>query len=265
MARRFLARLAFACAAMGVVAPGHGEVQRLGEARDCPGITHGARCLRLSGWIVADDLKAVHAIVDNPEAAGSKPPFVFLHSRGGDVDAAIALGHRLRRMAATAVVGEDAECLSACVFVLAGAAQRTVAPKAKVGIHQPYLVPSPKRSRSEVRREYDRLSVVARTFLVEMNVPAALYDAMNLVPSDRMQMLSSAELSKYGLNRRDPVWHGVTDASELKRYGLDRNEYLRRKRVSVDQCTQEWTAGQRAGRFEHYFACTERVMAAGGG
>ena len=74
---------------------------------------------------------------------GRKVP-VFLHSGGGDVREAYAIGNLIRANGLdTAVIngeispGEFGVCASACVFILAAGKRRFAGPRARVGVHKP--------------------------------------------------------------------------------------------------------------------------------
>src|SRR5215472_14729528 len=58
---------------------------------------------------------------------------VDIDSPGGQVFAGLEIGRLLRREAALVRVGRGASCISACVFVLMGGAEREVAAGARIG------------------------------------------------------------------------------------------------------------------------------------
>lgn len=153
---------------------------------------HGATWLR--GEIVARDLQTL-------SAQRRQGMVVNLDSGGGQLTAAIAIGRLLHQMKGVARIEAGSSCLSACVFVLAGAPYRVVQAGSVVGIHRPYD-PDDARLPAEQRQgKQARLDAFVRAYLKEVNVPPALYEAMLRAPEGRA--LPPSELSWYGLNAND--------------------------------------------------------------
>lgn len=126
---------------------------------------------------------------------------VHLDSGGGQLVSAIAIGRLLRQMRGVAMIEAGSSCFSACVYVLAGAPYRVVQPGAVVGVHKPYDPDDDHLPREERESKQARLDAFVRTYLKEVNVPPALYDAMLQAPQGRA--LPPAELSWYGLDAND--------------------------------------------------------------
>ena len=85
---------------------------------------------------------------------GRKVP-VFIHSGGGEVREAMAIGNLIRAKGLdTAVIrvetapSQAGVCASACVFILAGGTRRFACPWARIGVHQPQSL------MTQVRRVY---------------------------------------------------------------------------------------------------------------
>lgn len=123
---------------------------------------------------------------------------VNLDSGGGHVLSAMAIGRLLRQMNAVARVEAGASCSSACVLVLAGAPVRVVQPGAVIGVHRPYDPKGFQLSAGQKGNQDAMLDSLVRSYLREVRVPPALYDAMLNAPQGRT--LSPSELSWYGLN-----------------------------------------------------------------
>jgi hypothetical protein len=75
-----------------------------------------------------------------------------------------------------------------------------------------------------------------RTYLREMNVVDSLADTMLRINPEKMHVLSAVELSQYGLTDVDPVSMETFDLEQAQKYGLDRQEYMRRKSLAEQQC-----------------------------
>lgn len=158
----------------------------------------GATWLR--GEILAHDLR----VLSERRQAGM---VVNLDSAGGQLVAAVAIGRLLRQMKGVARLAAGSSCLSACVYVLAGAPYRLVQPGATVAVHRPYD-PDDARLPLEQRQEKQaRLDAFVRAYLKEVNVPPALYDAMLQAPAGRT--LQSSQLGWYGLDAHDRNFEGA--------------------------------------------------------
>jgi len=67
------------------------------------------------------------------------PATIRLHSPGGSVTDALAIGRAIRTANATTVMEPGDICLSACPYMLAGGTTRTIPDDAMVGVHQHYF------------------------------------------------------------------------------------------------------------------------------
>jgi len=114
-------------------------------------------------------------------------------STGGEVFAGMEIGRLLRRAGASLSVGKGAACISACVFALIGAASRSVADGARVGIHRPSLGGPGNDPRVE------SMSGAIALYADEMKVSRGLIDDMMAVPADRIRFLTPADLARYGI------------------------------------------------------------------
>lgn len=239
----------------------HGDVVPIQARNECPSI--GSECHEISGVITEKDLGLVRAIAERAMKNRQRNSFFRLNSTGGDVDAAIQIGRYLRKLSGIAAVAGTDECLSACVFVLAGATQRLLSPIARIGIHRPYSLRTDIRDYSAAQKEHSRLAITAKTYLEEMNLPTSLYDAMTRVPPESIRVLKRQELVSFGLDQTDPVEQELVDASEARKYSLNKLEYIRRKGEVSNVCARAWSTGQGTGNFDEYFSCKERVMRRG--
>jgi ATP-dependent protease ClpP protease subunit len=185
------------------------------------------------------------------EKSGTAPCHIFgdwisIDSPGGSVSAAIAIGRIFRKERAWIGVGDDgrATCVSACVFILAGAVQRRIGDLGTVGIHRPFLE-TPKRSATtdQVKNAYQAVLRDMRTYLREMNVAERLADDMLGTEPEKVHFLTRAELKAYGLSGVDPaeqqtraIEMEVLEVQAAQSWGLDRREYNRRKALGDSLC-----------------------------
>jgi hypothetical protein len=121
---------------------------------------------------------------------------VDIDSQGGQVFAAMEIGRILRSAAASIVVANGASCVSACVFVLMGAPERSVADGARIGIHRPALAAAGSAAL------VDAMSAAIASYAEQMQVSRAIIADMMAIPADHMRLLTSAELDRYGINGR---------------------------------------------------------------
>lgn len=138
---------------------------------------------------------------------------VHLDSGGGQLVSAIAIGRLLRQMKGVAVVEAGSTCFSACVYVLAGAPYRVVRPGAVVGVHKPYDPDDDHLPPEQRESKQARLDAFVRSYLKEVNVPPALYDAMLQAPQGRA--LPPSELSWYGLAGNDRKQQAADGAASI--------------------------------------------------
>ena len=132
---------------------------------------------------------------------------VDVDSQGGEIFATLEIGRLLRAEGASIAVGPGAACISACVFLLMGAIERTISGDARVGIHRPSLLA---RQAGGPRQASDGEIVAAMAeqlvlYAQQMNVPCTIIDALMSVPPDRVKLLSTSELAAYGINALDAV------------------------------------------------------------
>jgi ATP-dependent protease ClpP protease subunit len=132
---------------------------------------------------------------------------VDVDSQGGELFATLEIGRIMRAEGASISVGPGAACISACVFLLMGAIERTISGDARVGIHRPSLQApqegGPRQASEDeiVAAMFEQLVLYAQ----QMNVPRTIIDALMVVPPDRVEPLSASELATYGINALDAV------------------------------------------------------------
>ncbi len=93
------------------------------------------RVLLLSGQIEVDDAARFASFLSDMQ---EKPDLVALHSPGGVVAEALAIGKQVRDADLSSAVLAGAMCLSSCPYILAGGDERIVSRRGIVGMHQHY-------------------------------------------------------------------------------------------------------------------------------
>lgn len=129
---------------------------------------------------------------------------VYLNSPGGDVAAAIELGEALRSQWALTAVDDQAECLGACVLVLAAGVRRTAAPDT-VGLYRPSF-DSKEAARDRAGQKTAALTRRVQLYLAHMGMPDKLFKEMTQRPSNKMLKLDAAQLKAFGLEGVYPAY-----------------------------------------------------------
>lgn len=199
----------------------------LGDVTYTPKSSTSLPKITLTRQIQADDLENFKMFREMARKADIlESYYIYLDSVGGDLETALAIGRIVRADRAMIFIAGNAECLSSCVFVLAGGISRTVF--GAVGIHRPF-VPKDLITTAELQKEqYDRLGAIVKSYLKDMNISGELYEHMLRVPPYEIAYLSDSELQRYGLNGDDPYEEAAGTARAAKRLGLSVEEYLRR-------------------------------------
>lgn len=155
--------------------------------------------------------------VKNNIGRGTLHAVIFLDSPGGKVVAAMELGRIWRRLGVAAIVGRTdplgpgsvtqflaARCLSACVYALIGAKKRVIPPASMVGVHRMFFYEGGGGAMGEatgLHRHYDHggMRSVLSHYTGRMGVSPALISEAERIASDRIHILSRAEIARYHL------------------------------------------------------------------
>ena len=157
------------------------------------------------------------SFVRNNIGRGNVHAVIFLDSPGGKVVAAMQLGRIWRRLGAAAIVGRvdpsapgsvtqflSARCLSACVYALVGAKKRVVPLGSVVGVHRMFFYAGgngPMGEGTTQRRHYDHggMKSLLAHYTGRMGVSPALISEAERISSDRIHILTRAEITRYHL------------------------------------------------------------------
>ena len=187
------------------------ECGKTGHKREAE-TTACAFTVRLRGIIDGSRLQLVrHALQRRATVRQALHRDVDFHvdvdSQGGEIFATLEIGRIMRAQGASIAVGPGAACISACVFLLMGAIERTISSDARVGIHRPSLR-TPQEGGPRQASEDAIVAAMSEQLVLyaqQMNVPRTLIDALMVVPPDRVKLLSASELATYGINAPDTV------------------------------------------------------------
>lgn len=161
---------------------------------------------------------------------------VDLNTQGGSVQAALEIGTVLRERTLAAMVDKGASCMSACVYILAGAPTRIVHEHATIGIHRPYDPDDKEDSVDQQRRKQADLGRRILAYLQAMTIPIRLYEDSIFIPPDRMKILTSSEIASYGLSANDPSVDEANQVRQAKKLGITRIELGKRTAAARRQC-----------------------------
>jgi hypothetical protein len=168
---------------------------------------------------------------------------IYFSSPGGNVDQAIAMGGMLRERGAVARVGRTvvrecgfeaqdsapclkvkqsglemhadlwtrgAICVSACPYLILGAATREIAADAVVGVHSARVVvaftggtPTKEMRAAATERGRERIDRSLSSYLKRMGGETALLDLARTVRFEDMHVLTREEIARFGIDRRD--------------------------------------------------------------
>lgn len=198
--------------------------------------------IEVKGIITADSVAYVRELFtrfkprSNLEKTNMWGFLVAIDSPGGDVYAAMALGRLFRENHVS--ISLNGVCASACVLTWVGAVQRVATQdKPLFVIHRPYGFAYAGQGLTDSSVRWKAMQADIFRYLVEMNIPPTLLDAMNEVPSEDGRALTADELSRYLITSDDPAFTEVHDAGKAQKLGISRMEYLGRKR-RVAECLE---------------------------
>lgn len=172
----------------------------------------------IQGEITQADVNTLSSAVRGGEDVSMR--LIVLSSDGGDLHAAMQMGRILRAHGFDAVIPDGHTCMSACVFLLAAAVDKSV--YGRVGIHRPYFVSGDPQI---IAREIRDMKALSAAFLREMNIPERLAEDMFSVDPGKIRMLTDRELEDYRLNSKDFVAQEADIHRKMDELGMSRQEY----------------------------------------
>jgi len=124
---------------------------------------------------------------------------LWLDSPGGLITEGLKIGNIIAEKGMGAVVTVSGHCYSSCVFVYAAAKERLNF--GEVGIHRPFAeeISTDSLSYPEYLEKYENLTPILKRYFSKYGVSPAIVDAMNIIPSDDIKILSQEERDSYGL------------------------------------------------------------------
>jgi hypothetical protein len=139
------------------------------------------------------------AFTDFLKASDNKVKRIWLHSPGGSLADAMAMGRAIRKAKLSTFVPQSAYCASSCPMVFAGGVEREAAKNAWIGVHQVYTIPTERGSLHDGLAQAQRISADCQEYLVEMGVdPQAWIPAMKTLKT-KIHIFTQKDLTAYKL------------------------------------------------------------------
>ncbi|MEL6947941.1 MAG: hypothetical protein AAFO73_09955 [Pseudomonadota bacterium] len=142
------------------------------------------------------------------KSQGEKLSEITLHSPGGSVRDALAMGRALREAGISTAVAAHGYCASACPLVLASGLYRRVGREAFVGVHQIYALPSAVGTLQVGMRDAQFVTALCQQLLVDMGVDLKVWLKAVATPPDKLYVFTDEEMQRFRLANFDvPLTH----------------------------------------------------------
>ncbi len=153
----------------------------------------GGGTILMEGKIDQGDAGRLHALIDNARRSGRPLARVQLNSPGGNLGEGIKMATEIKGQRLATEVPKGATCASACFFVFAAGASKSVAADAKVGVHGASDPAGAETSSSEAATV-----LMSRFAAQELKVPTGIIGKMVVTPPSSIIWLSRDELRSLG-------------------------------------------------------------------
>lgn len=127
------------------------------------------------------------------------PRKLWLHSPGGAVTDALAIGRTLRAAGIATGVAPGDVCFSACPYILAGGVLRDADPAAMVGVHQHYFGENTALPAFLAVQDIQLGQADVAEYLAEMGIDLRLMLPAMRTPPEEIYVLTEAELERFRL------------------------------------------------------------------
>lgn len=124
---------------------------------------------------------------------------VYLHSPGGSVSDAIAMGREIRKGGMTTVVPDNGYCASSCPLLFAGGKEREAGSKTWIGVHQVFTLPSEVGTLHDGLANAQRISAECQDHLVAMGVDPRVWIYAMKTAKHRLYVFTPDELRELKL------------------------------------------------------------------
>jgi hypothetical protein len=146
------------------------------------------------------------------EKRGSYVKRIVLHSPGGSVSDALAMGRLIRSRGFATEVEGGRTCASSCPLVFAGGVERRAGEKSAIGVHQVFAADATRPARPSGMDDGQRVSAQCQKFLRDMGVDPQVWVHAMETPKEQLYYFKPDELIVLKLATR----HGDRPASEAR-------------------------------------------------
>ncbi len=124
---------------------------------------------------------------------------IILHSPGGSVQDAIAMGRLIRKQKLNTRIVANGYCASSCPLVFASGIERVAHETSWIGVHQVYTPPTTFGSIQDGMDQAQRISALCQTALVDFGVDPALWIKAMETHKDSLYVLTPQEMDELKL------------------------------------------------------------------
>lgn len=124
---------------------------------------------------------------------------LHLHSPGGSVSDALAMGRMIRAEGISTRVPSNAYCASSCPLLLASGLYRSAGENTFVGVHQIYTAASTTGSLQRGMADAQSVSALCQQLLVDMGVDLQVWVKAMATPPAQLYLFTADELSRFKL------------------------------------------------------------------
>ncbi|WP_298297142.1 hypothetical protein [uncultured Litoreibacter sp.] len=152
--------------------------------------------LTLTGQIAEGDADRFAEYLNaNPQSI----THIRLNSPGGSVRDALTIGRQLREKDYNTLLGAGDICLSACPYILASGAERTIHDDAQVGVHQHYFGTNSALPAFLAVEDIQRGQGEVMAYLDDMGVDPLIMRHALVTPPDEIYVLLPEQLTDYNM------------------------------------------------------------------
>lgn len=137
--------------------------------------------------------------------AAGKAKRVWLHSPGGVLGDALAMGRAIRKAKLNTVVPENAYCASSCPLVFAGGVERDAGKRSWIGVHQVYTTPSQVGTLQDGLENAQRISADCQEHLAEMGVDVRAWVYAMRTSKTKLYVFTPEDLAKLKWTTKAPT------------------------------------------------------------
>ena len=170
----------------------------------------GRSVVRMTGSIAPGDADRVPDLLSERFEAEDPPEALLLHSPGGSVEDALALGRTLRSLDLTTEIASGDVCLSACPYLFVGGARRVVDRDGSVGVHQHYFGENTVQPAFLAVEDIQRGQGRVMAYLDEMGIDPLMMQHALGTPPESIYVFIPEELERYGVT--SPPEDGTAEA-----------------------------------------------------